>query len=116
MINKDITMTQSSQSLLNTIYTLDMLIQQLSVLSHAQNTDLNAKVITQLALSEQEQIILIQVKVEAIKRALNCALSAVELHDEAATQQALFLAMYELTQQHIPSTLMKYQVDPVLAG
>ena len=109
-------MTKSPQSLFNTIYTLDLLCQQLSVLSHAQKSDSNAQVITQLALSEQEQITLIQLKVEAIKQALDCALSAVEVHDETAIKQALLLAMYELTQQHIPSTLMKYQVDPVLAG
>jgi hypothetical protein len=43
-------------------------------------------------------------------------LSAVELHDEEAIKQALFIAMYELNQQTVPSSLIKYQVDPVLAG
>ena len=109
-------MIKSPQSLLNSICTLDLLSQQLSILSHAQNTDSNGQVITQLALSEQEQILLIRMKVEAIKQALDCALSAVEVHDETAIKQALLLAMYELTQQQVPSTLMKYQVDPVLAG
>ncbi|MEC6795629.1 hypothetical protein VXS03_01035 [Photobacterium sp. S4TG1] len=109
-------MIKSPPSLLNTIYTLDLLSQQLSVLSHAHNTESNLHVITQLALSEQEQIMLIRMKAEAIKQALDRALSAVELHDEVAIKQALVLAMYELTQQPMPSTLMKYQVDPVLAG
>ena len=109
-------MTKSPQSLLNTIYTLDLLCKQLSVLSEAQSKNATSQVITQLALSEQEQIILIRLKAEAIKQALESALSAVELHDEEAIKQALFLAMYELTQQTVPSSLVKYQVDPVLAG
>ena len=109
-------MTKSPQSLLNTIYTLDLLCQQLSIVSNVQNKNATLQVITQLALSEQEQIILIRLKVETIKLALESALSAVELHDEEAIKQALLLAMYELTQQTVPSSLIKYQVDPVLAG
>ncbi|MCD9478621.1 hypothetical protein [Photobacterium phosphoreum] len=109
-------MIKSPQSLLNMIYTLDSLCQQLSVLNDAQSKNATSQVITQLALSEQEQIILIRLKVATIKQALESALSAVELHDEEAIKQALFIAMYELNQQTVPSSLIKYQVDPVLAG